>query len=77
MLRLRSAASALSAVQFVLLGAYTGAAMNMVAALRNYTFYKNPAQPQERLGIIFFHGSRLACHGIDVARNDKFTPPWR
>ena len=37
---LNSLADVLYAIQFILLNAYTGAAMNIVAASRNYTFYK-------------------------------------
>jgi hypothetical protein len=40
MLRLSSAASVLYALQFVLLHAYTGGAMNILAAIRNYAFYR-------------------------------------
>lgn len=40
MLRLSSFASILYAIQFIFLHAYSGAAMNIVAAIRNYTFFR-------------------------------------
>lgn len=40
MLKLGMAASLFHIAQFILLGAYTGAAMHIVGALRTYTFYK-------------------------------------
>ena len=40
MLRINIAAASLYTIQYVLLGAYTGAALNVIGGTRNYTFYK-------------------------------------
>lgn len=51
-LRLAALNSLFSATQFALLGAYTGMAMNLVAAARSLTFLKTPL-PHRRLWPLF------------------------
>jgi hypothetical protein len=54
MLKLVAAAAVLYAVQFCLLGAFTGAAMNIIGAARSYTFYKiRPSKRHQWILIVF------------------------
>lgn len=58
-LGLTSLNSLFSATQFALLGAYTGMAMNLVAAARNLTFLKTPLPRRHRWPLFIFMGAAL------------------
>ena len=53
MLRLSMMASILYAVHFFLLGAVTGAALNLISALRSFCFFHLKPTTQQRHGILF------------------------
>jgi hypothetical protein len=54
MLQLVAAAALLYAIQFCLLGAFTGAAMNILGAARSYTFYKIKPNKHHRWVLMAF-----------------------
>lgn len=64
MLRISIMASSLYAIQYILLGAFTGAAMNLVGGLRGYAYYRLAPSKKHRWVLLSFMG--LAAAGALV-----------
>jgi hypothetical protein len=56
MLRISVAASSLYAIQYILLGAFTGAAMNVVGGARGYAYYRVTPSRKHRWVLLSFMG---------------------